>query len=117
MTIAIRTCRRSSPRRICAANSSTRCSKLLGWDVLNRQGHAEAFKEVVHEDSLKIGGHTKSPDYSFRIGAMRIFFVEVKGPSVKLNQVHRPRISAALLRLVCQAAAEPPYGFRGVRRL
>jgi hypothetical protein len=52
--------------------------ELLGWDVLNRQGHAEAYKEVVHEDSLKIGGATKSPDHSFRVGPERKFFVETK---------------------------------------
>jgi hypothetical protein len=60
--------------------------ELLGWDVLNRQGHAEAYKEVVHEDSLKIGGSTKSPDYSFRVGPERKFFVETKKPSVNIKQ-------------------------------
>ncbi len=59
--------------------------ELLGWDVLNRQGHAEAYKEVVHEDSLKIGGSTKSPDYSFRVGPERKFFVETKKPSVNIK--------------------------------
>ncbi len=37
----------------------------LGWDVANKQGHAEAYKEVVHEDAIKIGGATKAPDYSW----------------------------------------------------
>jgi predicted type IV restriction endonuclease len=60
--------------------------ELLGWDVLNRQGHAEAYKEVVHEDSLKMGGATKSPDYSFRVGPERKFFVETKKPSVNIKQ-------------------------------
>ena len=59
--------------------------EMLGWDVLNRQGHAEAYKEVVHEDSVKIGGSTKSPDYSFRVGPVRKFFVEVKRPSVSIK--------------------------------
>ena len=59
--------------------------ELLGWDVLNRQGHAEAYKEVVHEDSLKIGGSTTSPDYSFRVGPERKFFVETKKPSVNIK--------------------------------
>jgi predicted type IV restriction endonuclease len=40
----------------------------LGWDVANTTGYAEAYKEVIHEDALKIGGETKAPDYSFRIG-------------------------------------------------
>ena len=60
--------------------------ELLGWDVYNRQSYAEAYKDVVHEDSLKIGGSTKAPDYSFRIGGVRKFFVEAKKPSVKIKQ-------------------------------
>jgi predicted type IV restriction endonuclease len=46
----------------------------LGWDVINRAGHAEAYKDVIHEDAIKIGGVTKSPDYCFRIGGTRKFF-------------------------------------------
>jgi len=40
----------------------------LGWDVDNEQGYAEAYKDVIHEDAIKMGGATKAPDYSFRIG-------------------------------------------------
>ena len=57
----------------------------LGWDVDNRQGYAEAYKDVVHEDALKIGGATKAPDYSFRIGGQRKFFLEAKKPSVNVK--------------------------------
>ncbi len=39
----------------------------LGWDVANRQGYAEAYKDVIHEDAIKVGGVTKAPDYCFRI--------------------------------------------------
>ncbi|MBM4042651.1 MAG: restriction endonuclease subunit M [Planctomycetes bacterium] len=58
--------------------------KALGWDVDNERGYAEAYKEVVHEDALKVGGATKAPDYSFRIGGARKFFVEAKKPSVDI---------------------------------
>ena len=58
----------------------------LGWDVQNRQGWAETYKEVVHEDAIKIGGATKAPDYSFRIGGVRKFFVETKKPSVYIKE-------------------------------
>jgi len=57
----------------------------LGWDVENRQGYAEAYKDVIHEDEVKIGGSTRAPDYSFRVGGTRKFFVEAKKPSVKLK--------------------------------
>ena len=59
--------------------------KLLGWDVNNEKGYAEAYKDVIHEDSIKIGGVTKAPDYCFRIGGTRKFFVETKKPSVNLK--------------------------------
>ena len=42
--------------------------KALGWDVDNRAGHAETYKDVIHEDAIKVGGSTKAPDYCFRIG-------------------------------------------------
>src|SRR3990170_544252 len=59
--------------------------QLLGWDVNNEKGYAEAYKDVIHEDSIKIGGITKAPDYCFRIGGVRKFFVETKRPSVNIK--------------------------------
>ena len=60
--------------------------KALGWDVDNQQGYAEAYREVIHEDRVKVGGATKAPDYSFRIGGnKRLFFVEAKKPSVVIK--------------------------------
>lgn len=56
----------------------------LGWDVSNKQGYAEAYKDVVHEYSQKTTDTTEAPDYLFRIGGTRKFFVEAKKPSVKL---------------------------------
>ena len=57
----------------------------LGWDVANRQGHAEAYKDVIHEDAIKVGGVTKAPDYCFRIGGARKFFLEAKKPAVNIK--------------------------------
>ena len=57
----------------------------LSWDVDNKQGYAEAYKDVIHEDAIKIGGVIKAPDYCFRIGGTKKFFVEAKKPSVKLK--------------------------------
>jgi type I restriction-modification system DNA methylase subunit len=57
--------------------------KALGWDMNNSAGNAEAYREVIHEDKIKIGSATKAPDYSFRLpGGKRLFFVEAKKPSV-----------------------------------
>jgi predicted type IV restriction endonuclease len=33
----------------------------LGWDITNKQGYAEAYKEVIHEDAIKVGGGHQSP--------------------------------------------------------
>ena len=77
-------------RPACAANSLTRFFTQLGWDVENRQGYAEAYKDVIHEDAIKIGGATKAPDYCFRIGGARKFFVEAKKPSVNLKDDPAP---------------------------
>ena len=57
--------------------------KALGWDMDNSQGNAEAYREVIHEDRVKVGAATKAPDYSFKLaGGKRLFFVEAKKPSV-----------------------------------
>ena len=64
--------------------------KSLGWDVDNEQGLAEAYKDVIHEDIVKIGTATKSPDYSFRVGGTRKFFVEAKKPSVDIETNVQP---------------------------
>ena len=58
--------------------------KELGWDIDNRGGLAEAYKDVVHEDAIRVGGATKAPDYCFRIGGARKFFVEAKKPGINL---------------------------------
>ncbi len=56
--------------------------KCLGWDMDNEQGYAEAYKDVIHEDAIKVGGATQAPDYCFRIGGARKFFLEAKKPAV-----------------------------------
>ncbi|MEA3487749.1 MAG: DNA methyltransferase [Euryarchaeota archaeon] len=58
----------------------------LDWDVSNKQGYAEQYKEVVHEDTIKVGRSTRAPDYSFRIGGQRKFFVEAKKPAVNIKE-------------------------------
>ena len=62
----------------------------LGWDVTNRAGYAEAYKDVIHEDAIKVGGATKAPDYCFRIGGARKFFLEAKKPAVNIRDEINP---------------------------
>jgi predicted type IV restriction endonuclease len=75
--------------------------KRLGWDMDNEQGYAEAYKDVIHEDASKVGGATKAPNYCFRIGATRKFFLEAKKPAVKTSIAISRQTRAAKL-------AKPP---------
>ena len=61
----------------------------LGWDVTNEAGVAPQFKDVEFEDTVIVGGKPKAPDYCFRIGGARIFFVEAKKPSVDIEHDRR----------------------------
>jgi len=64
--------------------------KALGWDVDNEAGYALAYRDVIHEAEVKVTGTTKAPDYAFRIGGTRKFFVETKKPSVNLKDNPAP---------------------------
>lgn len=59
--------------------------KALGWDVDNEQGFAEAYREVIHEDKIKVGKATKAPDYCFTVYGQRKFFVDAKKPSIDIK--------------------------------
>lgn len=56
----------------------------LGWDVAYEHRGTQMFREVILEDTLKVEGVTKAPDYCFYIRNDRKFFVEAKKPSVNL---------------------------------
>ena len=62
----------------------------FGWDVANKSGYAEQYKDVIHEDAIKVSGATKAPDYCFRIGGVRKFFLETKKPSVDIKDQAGP---------------------------
>ena len=57
----------------------------LGWDVHNRQGLSSDSKEVKLEESIRMEESIKNPDYSFRLGKSRKFFVETKKPSINIE--------------------------------
>lgn len=67
----------------------------LGWDVANKSGNYEDYREVIHEDKVKVrengGERLKAPDYSFRlVGGKRLFFLEAKKPSVFIKDEIQP---------------------------
>ena len=47
----------------------------LGWDIYNQKGVAPEYSDVIIEDSLEIEGATKAPDYAFKIGRERKFYM------------------------------------------
>jgi hypothetical protein len=57
----------------------------LGWDMANSQGLAPQYRDVIHEDAIKIGPHVKAPDYAFTLHGQRKFFLEAKKPSVNIK--------------------------------
>jgi len=62
----------------------------LGWDMQNKQGFSQTFRQVIHEDSLNVEGSTKAPDYCFQLGGRRVFFVEAKKPAADLKESIHP---------------------------
>lgn len=57
----------------------------LGWDVASKKRNRQAFREVVLEDSIRVEGAKKAPDYGFYFAGARRFFVEAKEPSVDIS--------------------------------
>ncbi len=57
---------------------------LLGWDMANSKGYSDEYREVIHEDRVRIEGKSKAPDYAFRIGGIRKFQLEAKKPSLNI---------------------------------
>ncbi len=64
----------------------------LGWDLDNSKDQLETYRDVRHEDKIKVNGHTKVPDYSFNINGKRKFFVEAKKPSVSIRENPLPAL-------------------------
>ena len=59
----------------------------LGWDIENEASLPPSLREVVTEDSVKVEGRSKSPDYSFKInGRKRAFFLEAKKSAVDVSK-------------------------------
>jgi hypothetical protein len=66
--------------------------KTLGWDVDNTKSYSEQYKEVIHEDPIRIRGSTEFIDYAFRIGGSRKFIVEAKKPAVNIKDDSGPAL-------------------------
>ncbi len=83
----------------------------LGWNVDNERSWAEAYKEIIHEDAIRIDGFPKAPDYCFRIGGTRKFFLEAKKPAVRVRSdpvaVYQLRGYACRAKLISSILRDP----------
>lgn len=70
--------------------------RILDWDMSNDFCFAEQYRDVVREDRLRVGhgslASQKAPDYSFRIGGVRKFFVEAKKPAINVKTASEPAL-------------------------
>ncbi len=57
----------------------------LGWDLSNTGGLPHAYRDVIKEEALATKDGVKAPDFTFRTGGVRRFFVEAKRPSIAIN--------------------------------
>lgn len=62
----------------------------LGWDIYNKSNAAPQYRDVIFEDSIKVAGGTKAPDYCFTLSGRRMFFLEAKKPSVNIKDAIKP---------------------------
>ncbi len=61
--------------------------KCFGWDVDNSKGKTHFLRDVLQEEYIEVedSNTKKNPDYTLRINGTRKLFVEVKKPSVNIN--------------------------------
>lgn len=78
----------------------------LGWDVHNKRGVRYAQREVVREQSTRIEGAPKAPDYTLVLDGKRRAYVEAKKPSE--NIAKSPK-HASQIRRYCWSG-DLPYG-------
>lgn len=61
--------------------------KCIGWDVDNTKGKTHFLRDVIQEEYIEVEDSKtkKNPDYTLRVNGTRKLFVEVKKPSVNIN--------------------------------
>jgi adenine-specific DNA-methyltransferase len=59
--------------------------EIFDWDISNKAGKAEIYRDVIIEDRLEINGSQKAPDYCFKNGQQAFFYVEAKKPAVDIE--------------------------------
>lgn len=71
--------------------------KALGWDIDNEQGYAEAYKDVIHEDAIRMGSATKAPDYVSASVARASFSSRPRNRPLTSSRTSALRINCAVM--------------------
>jgi len=77
--------------------------RALGWDPDN-PGLSAPDREVIQEETLRIDGSGKAPDYALLLERRHVFFLEAKRPGVRLET---DRMPAYQIRRYCWNAQLP----------
>ncbi|MFA7675605.1 MAG: N-6 DNA methylase, partial [Endomicrobiia bacterium] len=66
--------------------------EILDWDVRNEENNHLNYTDVIVEERIDVYGsdNKKAPDYTFRIGGTKKFFVEAKKPSIDIKDAFEP---------------------------
>ena len=69
----------------------------LGWDVRNVQGHAEQYKDVIHEAALKMGGEVHAPTTVSGSVELASSFSKLRSPQSRLRETSPLRTNFAVM--------------------
>ena len=73
--------------------------KALGWDIDNEQGYAEAYREVIHEDKVKIGTPPKPRLFLSTARRQTTFLCRSKKAERRHQRRYSPGIPDPTLRM------------------
>jgi len=78
---------------------------ILGWDIRDEKGLPNRLREVIRETRVDVEEARKRPDYEFKLGYERKFFVDILLPLRSRPPIRHPKGSFS-------AFAEVDYGAR-----
>ena len=89
----------------------------LGWDMDNTQGLAPQYRDVIHEDALKIGPAHQGPGLRVHPARPAQILPRSQETVGQYQGRHRPGLPTPPLCMVRQTAAFHPLRLRGIRHL
>ena len=84
----------------------------LGWDVYNKQGLSEAYKEVANDDPIRMRDSILHTDYAIRIGGGQKFVVMVRKPLTNLYHDDNSALQPPSVSSGRRTSLKYPHKFR-----